>query len=70
MTRIARLNFLTISLVFSIILFIAMYGQPTYHEKWSRCIKICKSKGMFGKLEPPHPQYGRNISNNYECRCY
>lgn len=48
-------------LLLTFIFLIAMFGRPTYQERWGRCVKTCASKGLFGRLEPPRPQYGRDI---------
>ena len=51
-------------------MFFPMCGRPTYQERWNQRMRICKKRAMPGKFEPLCHQYGRNISNSYECRRY
>lgn len=68
--RFSRLYPLITFLMIAFILFVAMFGRSTYQERLGRCVKNCASKGLFGRLEPPRPQYGRDISNGFKCQCY
>ncbi|CAB5278191.1 hypothetical protein IST495A_06007 [Burkholderia multivorans] len=68
--RFPRLYPLITVLILAFILFVVMFGRSTYQERWERCVKKCASKGLFGRLELPRPQYGRDIPNSFKCQCY
>lgn len=66
----SRLIFFGWTLFFSLLLLLAIFGRPSYQERLDDCVKNCAAHKLFGRLEPQHLQYGRSITDSYECKCY